>query len=40
LLIITDGKLNDLDHCEGRHGIEDLAMAVREAQATPCSASR
>jgi nitric oxide reductase NorD protein len=32
LLIITDGKPNDLDHYEGRHGIEDSAMAVREAR--------
>jgi len=32
LLIITDGKPNDLDHYEGRHGIEDSRMAVREAR--------
>jgi nitric oxide reductase NorD protein len=32
LLIITDGKPNDLDHYEGRHGIEDTGMAVREAR--------
>lgn len=32
LLAITDGKPNDLDHYEGRHGIEDTAMAVREAR--------
>lgn len=32
LIIITDGKPNDLDHYEGRHGIEDSAMAVREAR--------
>lgn len=31
LLVITDGKPNDLDHYEGRHGIEDARMAVREA---------
>ena len=30
LLVITDGKPNDLDHYEGRHGIEDSRMAVRE----------
>ena len=30
--MITDGKPNDLDHYEGRHGIEDTAMAVREAR--------
>ncbi|MGV6876345.1 VWA domain-containing protein [Pseudochelatococcus sp. B33] len=32
LVVITDGKPNDLDHYEGRHGIEDSAMAVREAR--------
>ncbi len=32
LLILTDGKPNDLDHYEGRHGIEDTRMAVREAR--------
>lgn len=32
LLVITDGKPNDLDHYEGRHGVEDSAMAVREAR--------
>ena len=32
VLVITDGKPNDLDHYEGRHGIEDTAMAVREAR--------
>ncbi len=32
LLIITDGKPNDLDHYEGRHGIEDSRMAIREAR--------
>ena len=32
MLIITDGKPNDLDHYEGRHGIEDSRMAVREAE--------
>lgn len=32
LLVITDGKPNDLDHYEGRHGIEDSAMAAREAR--------
>ena len=34
LLVITDGKPNDLDHYEGRHGIEDTHMAVREARRT------
>ncbi|MEH6833204.1 MULTISPECIES: nitric oxide reductase activation protein NorD [Falsihalocynthiibacter] len=32
LLVITDGKPNDLDHYEGRHGIEDTRMAIREAK--------
>jgi nitric oxide reductase NorD protein len=32
LLVMTDGKPNDLDHYEGRHGIEDSHMAVREAR--------
>ncbi len=34
LLVITDGKPNDLDHYEGRFGVEDTKMAVREARAT------
>lgn len=33
LLVLTDGKPNDLDHYEGRHGIEDSHRAVREARA-------
>ena len=33
LLVVTDGKPNDLDHYEGRHGIEDSRMAIREARA-------
>lgn len=32
LLVITDGKPNDLDHYEGRHGIEDTRKAVLEAR--------
>jgi nitric oxide reductase NorD protein len=32
LLVITDGKPNDLDHYEGRHGIEDSRMAIVEAR--------
>lgn len=32
LLVLTDGKPNDLDHYEGQHGIEDSHMAVREAR--------
>jgi nitric oxide reductase NorD protein len=33
LIVLTDGKPNDLDHYEGTHGIEDSRMAVREARA-------
>ena len=33
LLVITDGKPNDLDHYEGRFGVEDTRVAVREARA-------
>lgn len=33
LLVLTDGKPNDLDHYEGVHGIEDSRMAVRAAKA-------
>ncbi|MCT4656352.1 MAG: VWA domain-containing protein [Cohaesibacter sp.] len=32
LLVITDGKPNDLDHYEGRYGIEDTRKAVQEAR--------
>lgn len=32
LLVLTDGKPNDLDHYEGTHGIEDSHMAIREAR--------
>jgi nitric oxide reductase NorD protein len=32
LLVVSDGKPNDLDHYEGRHGLEDSRMAVREAR--------
>ncbi len=32
LLILTDGKPNDLDHYEGRFGIEDTRAAVMEAR--------
>ncbi|MDA8232743.1 MAG: VWA domain-containing protein [Magnetospirillum sp.] len=33
LLLLTDGKPNDVDHYEGRHGIEDTRRAVLEARA-------
>lgn len=32
LLLLTDGKPNDLDHYEGRYGVEDTRAAVREAR--------
>ncbi|MBK1717353.1 nitric oxide reductase activation protein NorD [Thiocystis violacea] len=32
LLLLTDGKPNDLDRYEGRYGIEDTRQAVREAR--------
>ncbi len=32
LLIITDGKPNDLDQYEGRYGVEDTRMAIIEAR--------
>ncbi len=32
LLVITDGKPNDLDHYEGRFGVEDTRRAVMEAR--------
>ncbi|MBI5236146.1 MAG: hypothetical protein HY886_07860 [Deltaproteobacteria bacterium] len=32
LFLISDGKPNDLDAYEGRYGVEDTRMAVKEAQ--------
>jgi len=32
LLILSDGKPNDIDHYEGRYGIEDTRKAVMEAK--------
>ncbi len=32
LFIISDGKPNDMDIYEGRYGLEDTAMAIREAK--------
>ena len=32
LLVVTDGKPNDLDHYEGRYGVEDTRRAVMEAR--------
>lgn len=34
MLVITDGKPNDIDHYEGRYGIEDSRRAVRECRKT------
>ncbi|MFO1340250.1 MAG: VWA domain-containing protein [Burkholderiaceae bacterium] len=33
LLLLSDGKPNDLDHYEGRHGLEDTRHAVAAARA-------
>ncbi len=32
LLLLSDGKPNDVDHYEGRYGVEDLRQAVTEAK--------
>jgi nitric oxide reductase NorD protein len=32
LLVLTDGKPNDVDHYEGRFAVEDTSKAVREAR--------
>ncbi|MBK7982191.1 MAG: VWA domain-containing protein [Candidatus Competibacteraceae bacterium] len=32
LLLLTDGKPNDLDHYEGRYGVEDTRMALSESR--------
>ena len=32
LFLLSDGKPNDLDQYEGRYGIEDTRMAIREAE--------
>lgn len=32
LLILSDGKPNDIDHYEGRYGIEDTRQAVQQAR--------
>ena len=34
LLLLTDGKPNDVDHYEGRYGVEDTRRAVQEARRT------
>ncbi|MCW8969807.1 MAG: VWA domain-containing protein [Rhodospirillales bacterium] len=32
LLVLTDGKPNDVDHYEGRYGLEDTRIAIQEAR--------
>lgn len=32
VLLLTDGKPNDMDHYEGRYGVEDTRRAIREAR--------
>ncbi|NYZ17214.1 VWA domain-containing protein [Azospirillum sp. RWY-5-1] len=32
LILLSDGKPNDVDHYEGRYGIEDTRMAIRESR--------
>lgn len=32
ILLLTDGKPNDMDHYEGRYGVEDTRRAVQEAR--------
>jgi nitric oxide reductase NorD protein len=32
LVLLSDGKPNDMDHYEGRYGVEDLRQAVTEAK--------
>lgn len=32
LILLSDGKPNDMDHYEGRYGIEDTRVAIREAR--------
>ena len=34
LFLISDGKPNDMDQYEGRYGIEDTRMAIKEAERT------
>jgi nitric oxide reductase NorD protein len=32
LILLSDGKPNDIDHYEGRYGVEDMRQAVAEAK--------
>jgi len=32
IILLTDGKPNDLDHYEGRYGVEDTRKAIQEAR--------
>jgi nitric oxide reductase NorD protein len=38
LMLLTDGKPNDLDIYEGRYGLEDTRHAVQEARAAGVTA--
>jgi nitric oxide reductase NorD protein len=31
LILLSDGKPNDIDHYEGRYGVEDMRQAVAES---------
>jgi nitric oxide reductase NorD protein len=37
LLLLTDGKPNDLDVYEGRYGLEDTRHALKEARSAGCT---
>jgi len=37
LILLTDGKPNDVDHYEGRYGVEDTRMAIQEARRSGAS---
>jgi nitric oxide reductase NorD protein len=36
LLVLTDGKPNDVDHYEGRYGVEDTRRAIQQARRDGC----
>ena len=36
LILLTDGKPNDLDQYEGRYGLEDTRRAILETRAAGC----
>jgi nitric oxide reductase NorD protein len=39
LMILSDGKPNDVDHYEGRYGIEDTRMSLNAARQEGCGPS-